>query len=111
MSVQNQIFVVTSRYPFVYAICVLPLSIVRFMTFVRELKGGIDNLPAAATLVFSSIFQLSGFFNVLLLLTTRPDIGLFGRRPPLPMPVGPQPFQVLGPMPVPQIAGASPPAI
>ncbi len=91
---------VTSRYPFVYAICVLPLSIVRFMTFVQEHNGGTDNLPTAATLIVGSIFQLSGLFNVLLLLTTRPDVGLFGKRPPPPMPIGPQPLQVL----VPQIA-------
>ena len=93
------------RYPFLYAICILPLSIVRWIAFVQEHNGGTNNVPSAATLTVISLFQLSGLFNVILLITTKPNIGLFGNHPP-PIPAGPQPLQVLGPMPVPQIAGA-----
>jgi len=91
------------RYPFLYAICILPLSFVRWIAFVQENNGGTNNVPSAATLTVISLFQLSGLFNVILLITTKPN-GLFGNPPP--MPAGPQPLQVLGPMPVPQIAGA-----
>ena len=88
-----------------YAICILPLSIVRWIAFVQEHNSGIANVPSAATLTVGSIFQLGGLFNVILLKTTKPDSGLFGNLPPPPMPAGPQPL-VMEPVPVPQIAGA-----
>lgn len=36
-------------------------------------------MPSAATFTVEAIFGLSGFFNVILLLTTRPESGLFGQ--------------------------------
>jgi len=71
----------------------------------QEDKGGTNSVPSAATLTVFSLFQLSGLFNVILLITRKPDSGLFGSRRPPPMPPGPQPLE-MGPMPVPQIAGA-----
>ncbi len=44
----------------------------------QEAKDGVNRVPAAATLAVASIFALSGFFNVVLLLTTRPEAELFG---------------------------------
>ncbi len=44
----------------------------------QEAKYGSNKVPAAATFAVTSIFALSGFFNVVLVLTTRPDIKLFG---------------------------------
>jgi hypothetical protein len=72
----------------------MPLSIVRWITFVQEARnGGVNYVPSAATLVSAAIFGLSGFFNVLLLLTTKPESGLFGQlmfispaQPPLFIP-------------------------
>jgi hypothetical protein len=66
------------RYPLVYAISVLPLSFDRWIGWVQEAKYGRNSVPAAATFAVTSIFALSGFFNVVLVLTTRPDIKLFG---------------------------------
>jgi hypothetical protein len=66
------------RYPLVYAISVLPLSAARWIGFVQESNHGVNRVPAAATLAVASIFALSGFFNVVLLLTTRPEAELFG---------------------------------
>lgn len=68
----------THRYPLVYAISVLPLSFARWIGFVQEAKYGRSRVHAAATFAVTSIFALSGFLNVVLVLTTRPDIKLFG---------------------------------
>jgi len=38
----------------------------------------VNQVPAAATFAVGSVFALSGFFNVVLLLTTRPEAELFG---------------------------------
>lgn len=79
------------RYPAVYCLGIMPLSVVRWITFVQEAKhGGAYTMSSAATLTSQAVFGLSGFFNVLLLLTTKPESGLFGQlmfispaRPPL----------------------------
>ena len=66
------------RYPLVYAVSVLPLSVARWIGFVQESNHGVNQVPAAATFAVGSIFALSGFFNVVLLLKTRPEAELFG---------------------------------
>jgi hypothetical protein len=74
------------RYPFAYTIQVLPLSIVRWTTFIAQPHGlSLANDPtlggfAATHLLFRFIFRLSGFVNVLLILVTRPNVLLFGSR-------------------------------
>ncbi|KIY72530.1 hypothetical protein CYLTODRAFT_388656 [Cylindrobasidium torrendii FP15055 ss-10] len=74
-------------YPIVYSISVLPLSIVRWINFSD--KDALGNSDAAVTMVVECIYRLSGFVNVILLLSTRPNSGLFGRyddeRTPVPM--------------------------
>lgn len=55
-------------YPAVYVVCVLPLTIVRWV----DLND--DNISAAAIIVTSIIYSLSGFFNVLLFKFTRPTL-------------------------------------
>ncbi|KAF9024559.1 hypothetical protein BDZ89DRAFT_1068957 [Hymenopellis radicata] len=71
-------------YPIVYSILILPLSVVRWITFNSDtvLSGA---ALSAVTMVVVSIYGLSGFFNVLLLLLTRPDTLLFGRSIPTPV--------------------------
>lgn len=63
-------------YPVAYSVVVLPLSVVRWMTF-SEQGCGRSTVPAAAT--FSAVFLHGcfGFVNVVLLLTTRPTLLLF----------------------------------
>jgi hypothetical protein len=80
-----------TRYPTLYAICVLPLSVGRWIRFVQEHRYGRSTVPAAATFAVGTIFNLSGLFNVILLLTTRPESGLFGKlmRNPSGVPSGP----------------------
>lgn len=69
-------------YPIAYTILVLPLSVVRWMSFVnpdlRELQTRNASM-AAATLIFHATFRLSGVVNVGLVLTTRPNVLLFGQ--------------------------------
>lgn len=66
-------------YPFVYCVSILPLSIVRWIGFIEERGSGINRVSSAATLAVGAIYGLSGACNVALLLTTRPDSGLFGK--------------------------------
>lgn len=72
------------RYPCVYTIQILPLSITRWITFITLPHGvKLSDDPtlggfAAAHLFFRFVFRLSGFINVVLLVTTRPNILLFG---------------------------------
>src|SRR5260221_14057479 len=76
-------------YPLTYCLCILPVSIVRWIGFIQEKKYNRNDIPSAASFFAVSIFGLSGFLNVVLLLSTRPNSGLFGklvfepaRRPP-----------------------------
>jgi len=46
---------------------------------VQEAKYGKSHLPPVVTFVVVSIFGLSGFFNAILLATTRRTSGLFGQ--------------------------------
>ena len=82
------------RYPIVYCVTVLPLSAARWNGFSEQAKYGRVLAPSAATFFACALFGLSGFFNVVLLLTTKPESGLFGRlmftaeaRPPSPLPL------------------------
>ncbi|KAJ2913961.1 hypothetical protein MD484_g6455, partial [Candolleomyces efflorescens] len=67
-------------YPVVFCITVLPLSIVRWISFRQESDGGGATIPSAATFATISLLVLSGVFNVTLLLTTRPNTLLFGKH-------------------------------
>ncbi|KAF9527370.1 hypothetical protein CPB83DRAFT_876503 [Crepidotus variabilis] len=69
---------VMAAYPAVYCINILPFSVVRWITFSHAEKN-----TAAATFAVTSIYGLSGLFNVILLLSTKPDAGLFGPRIPI----------------------------
>jgi len=68
---------ISSRYPGVYCVSVLPLSIVRWIGFIQERGHRPNHVPSTATLAVAAIYGLSGACNVVLLLTTRPDSGLF----------------------------------
>lgn len=73
-------------YPAVNCICILSISATRWKSLVQ----GHGTVPPAATFAAFTLFALSGFFNVVLLLKTRPASGLFGQlmfrlpvKPPL----------------------------
>ena len=68
-----------NRYPSVYCVIVVPLSGVRWSGFTQENETGANPIPAEWNFVVLAIFGLSGFLNTILLLTTRPQSGLFGR--------------------------------
>jgi hypothetical protein len=63
------------RYPIVYSLTVLPLSIVRWITFSKQAHS----VPSVLTLLVVTIFGLSGAANVFLLVYARP--GLLLLRP------------------------------
>ena len=44
----------------------------------QERNHGVNRIPPAATFAAATIYGLSGFCNVILFLTTRPDAGLLG---------------------------------
>ncbi|PBK68884.1 hypothetical protein ARMSODRAFT_1019459 [Armillaria solidipes] len=56
-------------YPAVYAICVFPVTIVRWLTF----SDGVY-VPSGATFFASVLFSSSGLFNSILYTATRPDL-------------------------------------
>ncbi|KAG8740394.1 hypothetical protein FRC10_004373 [Ceratobasidium sp. 414] len=64
-------------YPFVYTLCVLPWSVIRWTGFVHSDILDSPNI-LAPYMVFFGIFNLMGFFNVLLILLTRPMVLLLG---------------------------------
>jgi len=65
------------RYPAAYSLVVLPVSVIRFVGFALEAQG--LSIPSVATFISITLFALSGAMNVLLLVTTRPNLLLFGR--------------------------------
>jgi hypothetical protein len=68
------------RYPVVYALQVLPLSVARWMGFVQEMQGDRTNhIPSTALLSVQVIYCLSGLANVVLFFLTRPNLLLFGK--------------------------------
>lgn len=71
--------VLPNRYPVVYSILILPLSVVRWIGFAQESGGNANHVGATATMTVISIYGLSGACNVILLLTTRPNSILFGK--------------------------------
>jgi hypothetical protein len=66
-----------------YTIVVLPLSIVRWITF--NDAGLPTPAASAATAVAVSIFNLSGLTNVVLILATRTNVLLFGSHGVIPI--------------------------
>ena len=65
------------RYPLTYCILVLPLTVVRWITW--WVPPSQHEVPSAATFATDAVFGLSGFINAILLVTTRPESGLFGQ--------------------------------
>jgi len=71
-------------YPILYALLVLPQSIIRWLGFVQENTGRhINTIPFAATFTGRVIYGLSGICNVILFLKTRPHLLLM--TPPAPL--------------------------
>jgi len=67
-------------YPISYTALVLPISIARWSSFPTSASAQTDELPITKTAVTVFIFGLSGLVNVLVFLTTRPHLLLFGPR-------------------------------
>ena len=51
----------------------------RWTGFTQQQRGLVNTVPSAATFAVMAIFSLSGACNAILLLTTRPESGLFSR--------------------------------
>lgn len=66
-----------TRYPVAYSIIVLPLSVVRWLTFSKVQGCGRSSIPSEATFVSVFLHGCFGFVNVVLLLTTRQALLLF----------------------------------
>ncbi len=64
-------------YPVAYSVVVLPVTVVRWITFSDQQCGEKSSLPNAATFGAVFVFNCFGFVNVLLLLTTRRRLLLF----------------------------------
>ena len=60
-----------ARYPIIYCLVILPLSIVRWISFKQEGATGEIHIPPVATFIFSIPLSLSGVLNALLYPLTR----------------------------------------
>jgi hypothetical protein len=73
-----------SSYPAAYTALVLPLSIARWTTFdpsaPPDLTRTAADTPFTATAIVLCIFGLSGIVNVVMFVTTRPNVLGFGAR-------------------------------
>jgi len=58
-------------YPIVYSVVILPLSIVRWITFAQIAKFGESRISPVATFVVATLFSLSGILDALTYLVTR----------------------------------------
>ena len=68
-------------YPLLYAVLVVPMSVVRWSGFVQENTGQhVNRIPPAAIFAARLIFRLSGLLKFILFLKTRPNLLLLGRR-------------------------------
>ena len=85
--IDNVVTILRSRYPVLYCILVLPLTVVRFLTFNEEKKYGEAKPRPVATFVVITIFSLSGVLNALLYRLTRPAVF---RGDPIGIPDGPR---------------------
>ncbi|KAF8647462.1 hypothetical protein AX16_006668 [Volvariella volvacea WC 439] len=88
-------------YPIVYSIMILPMSVVRFIQFVRERQPIEDRtpMPSAATFAVVAIFNLNALFNVALTYWMRKDANLLHRQqlePVLDAPMIPDEMEYTG---------------
>jgi hypothetical protein len=65
-------------YPLVYSVIILPLTVIRWMTFSENEAN--PTMPSAASFFATTLYALIGAFNVLLLLVTRPYLLLLRSR-------------------------------
>jgi hypothetical protein len=79
-----------TRYPILYCVLVLPLTVVRFMGFHEESVTGRSHSRPVANFIFDNLFVLSGVFNALLYRLTRAD---FFRAEPKTGPPPPPPIR------------------
>jgi len=56
---------------------------------VQQAKNNATSIPVAAAFATFTLFSLSGFFNVVLLLSTRPKAGIFSSLVPPQLPPEP----------------------
>ncbi|KIY68860.1 hypothetical protein CYLTODRAFT_247241 [Cylindrobasidium torrendii FP15055 ss-10] len=63
-------------YPAIFCLTIIPASVNRWLGFVHP-----ESMTLLSTFCGSSIYRLSGIFNVVLLLSTRPRTGLFRWTP------------------------------
>ena len=54
------------------------------ITFVEHAKYGDSTMSSVSTFIVGTIFLLSGFFDVILIFTTRPGLRLFGQQGAIP---------------------------
>jgi len=87
VSRKDRVLWFTILYPLLYCILILPLSIVRWMTFGEEAKTGRSPRWPIPTFIAIVIFSLSGVMNALLYLLTRSRFFKSDEGPEPPAPV------------------------
>jgi hypothetical protein len=78
-----------TRYPILYCVLVLPLTVVRFMGFHEQHVTGRTHRQPVATFIVINLFTLSGVFNALLYRLTRASFfqSQLETGPPSPPPI------------------------
>jgi hypothetical protein len=71
---QNAFLNLGCRYPILYCVLILPLTIVRFVGFREELKTSETHRRPAPALTVMIIYSLGGVFDAALYLLTRDNV-------------------------------------
>jgi hypothetical protein len=78
-----------TRYPILYCVLVLPLTVLRLLGFHEHSVTGQSRKRRVVMFIFHTLFVLSGVFNALLYRLTRANFfqGQPRTEPPLPPPI------------------------
>ena len=86
LPVSTTYLIVRIRYPVVYCVLILPLSVVRWIAFRQVATAGESHISAVAIFIVSILFSLSGVLNTVMFLLTRARFFLPRKRAELEAP-------------------------
>jgi hypothetical protein len=89
LALYDALLTLQTRYPILYCVLVLPVTILRLLGFHEKKVSGKTHKLTVVMFIFHTLFVLSGVFNALLYRLTRANFfqGQPRAGPPLPPPI------------------------